>query len=196
MLTCSECFSPIGNKPVFTLVVWTEPRMIDIHVWGQDLPEQSLIQHFPSLLLQEGDTRAVQLLPPAQVRRPRPLPVAPRGSFLPPRQSQEGLLPFQTERSSDSGEETASAQGGWRSGTAAPGAPCAMTPGAWQRPRWCVSSWAVARPWKPCGPRHSALEMGASGWTRCGAGAGSPPCGTVLRSPGGRATASMRRMLV
>ena len=127
---------------------------------------------------------------------PRRLPVAPRGSFLPPGQSQEGLLPFQTERSSGSGEETASAQGGWRSGTAAPGAPCAMTRGAWQRPRWCVSSWAVARPWKQCGLGHSALEMGASGWMRCGAGAGSPPCGTVLRSPGGRATASMRRMLV
>ena len=149
---------------------------------------------FPCCL--QENPRAVQLLPPAQVRQPRPLPVAPRGSFLPPGQSQEGLLPFQTERSSGSGEETASAQGGWRSGTAAPGAPCAMTPGAWQRPRWCVSSWAVARPWKPCGPRHSALEMGASGWTRCGAGAGSPPCGTVLRSPGGRATASTRRMLV
>ena len=102
-------------------------------------------------------------------------------------QSQEGLLPFQTERSSGSGEETPSALGGWRSGTAAPGALCAMTPGAWQRLRWCVSSWAVARPWKPCRPRHSALEMGASGWTRCGAGARSPPCGTVLGSPGGRA---------
>ena len=125
-----------------------------------------------------------------------PPPMAPRGSFLPLGQSQEGLLPFQTERSSGSGKETASAQGGWRCGTAAPGAPCAMTPGAWQRPRWCVSSWAVARPWKPCGPRHSALEMGAFGWTMCSVGAGSPPCGTVLRSPGGRATASTRRMLV
>lgn len=50
-----------------------------------------------------------------------PSPVASRGFFLPPGQSQEGLLPFQTERSSGSGEETASAQGGWRSGTAAPG---------------------------------------------------------------------------
>ena len=105
--------------------------------------------------------------------------------------TQEGLLPFQTERSSGSGEETASAQGGWRSGTAAPGAPCAMTPGAWQRPRWCVSSWAVARPWKLCRPRHLVLEMRASGWMRCGAGAGSPPCGTVLRSPGVRVTASI-----
>ncbi|CAN0287964.1 unnamed protein product [Rangifer tarandus platyrhynchus] len=55
--------------------------------------------------VQEEDPRAAQLLPPAQ-----------------------------TERSSGSGEETASAQGGWRSGTEAPGAPCAMTPGAWQRP--------------------------------------------------------------
>ena len=146
--------------------------------------------------LQEKDPRAVQLLPPAQVHQPCPSSVAPRVSFLSPRESQEGLLPFQTERSSGSGEETASAQGGWRSGTAAPGVPCAMTPGAWQRPRWCVSSLAVARPWKPCRLRHSALEMGASGWTRCGAGAGSPPCGTVLRSPGGRATANMKRMLV
>ena len=127
---------------------------------------------------------------------PAPSPVSPRGSFLPPGQSQEGLLPFQTGRSSGSREETVSAQGGWRSGTAAPGAPCAMTRGAWQRPRWCVSSWAVARPWKLCGLGHSALEMGASGWTRCGAGAGSPPCGTVLRSPWGRATASTRRRLV
>ena len=196
VVTCSECFSPIDNEPVFTLVVWTEPKMIDIHVWGQDYPQLSLIHHFSSLLLQEGDTRAVQLLPPAQVRQPRPLPCGSQGSFLPPGESQEGLLPFQTERSSGSGEETASAQGGWRSGTAAPGALCAMTPGAWQRPRWCVSSWAVARPWKPCGPQGLALEMGTSGWTRCGAGARSPPCGTVLRSPGGRATASMRRMLV
>ena len=64
--------------------------------------------------LQEKDPRAVQLLPPAQVRQPAPSPVAPRGSFLPPGQSQEGLLPFQTGRSSGSGEETASAQGGWR----------------------------------------------------------------------------------
>ena len=125
-----------------------------------------------------------------------PSPVASMGSFLPPGQSQEGLLPFQTERSSGLEEERASAQGGWRSGTAAPGALCVMTPGAWQRPRWCVSSWAVARPWKPRGPRHSALEMGAFGWTMCSVGAGSPPCGTVLRSPGGRATASTRRMLV
>ncbi|OWK04066.1 hypothetical protein Celaphus_00013944 [Cervus elaphus hippelaphus] len=50
-----------------------------------------------------------------------------RASFLPPGESQEGLLPFQTERSSGSGEETASAQGGWRSGTAAPGAPCQVS---------------------------------------------------------------------
>ena len=42
-----------------------------------------------------------------------------------------------------------------------------MTPGAWQRLRWCVSSWAVARPWKPCRPQGLALEMGTSGWTRC-----------------------------
>ena len=149
-----------------------------------------------SCCVQEEDPRAVQLLHPAQVRQPATSPVAPRGSFLPPGESQEGLLPFQTERSSGSGEETASAQGGWRFGTAAPGAPCAMTPGAWQRPRWCVSSWAVARPWKLCQLRHLALETGASGWMRCGVGAGSPPCGTVLRSPGSRATASMRRMLV
>ena len=156
----------------------------------------SLIQSFPSLLLQREDTRAVQLLPPAQVCQPHALFMAPRGSFFPPGESQEGLLPFQTERSSDSGEETASAQGGWRSGTAAPGAPCAMTPGAWQRPRWCVSSWAVARPWKLCRPWHLALEAGASDWTRHSVGAGSPPCGTVLQSPRGRVTASMRRMLV
>ena len=182
-------------KPLFSLV-WIEPRTTDNLVWGQDQPQLSLVQHFPSLILQEGDTRAVQLPPPAQVLQPRPLPRAPRGSFLLPGESQEGLLPFQTERSSGSGEETASAQGGWRSGTVAPGAPCVMTPGAWQRPRCYVSSWAVARPWKPCGPRRLALETGASGWTRCGAGAGSPPCGTVLRSPGGRATASTTRMLV
>ena len=127
---------------------------------------------------------------------PAPSPVAPRGSFLPPGQSQEGLLPFQTERSSSSGEETATAQGGWRSGTTAPGAPWVMTPGAWQRLRWCVSSWAVARPWKLCRPWHLALEAGASDWTRHSVGAGSPPCGTVLQSPRGRVTASMRRMLV
>uniref|UniRef100_A0A8B9Y075 SRCR domain-containing protein n=1 Tax=Bos mutus grunniens TaxID=30521 RepID=A0A8B9Y075_BOSMU len=35
------------------------------------------------------------------------------------------------------------------------------------RLRWCVSSWAVARPWKPCRPQGLALEMGTSGWTRC-----------------------------
>ena len=106
-----------------------------------------------------------------------PSPVAPRGSFLSRGESQEGLLPFQTERSSGSGEETPSAQGRGRSGTAAPGAPCAMTPGAWQRPRWCVSSWAVAQPWKPRRLQGLALEMGASGRSRCSAGAGSPPVG-------------------
>ena len=87
VVTCSECFSPIDNEPVFTLVVWTEPRMIDIHVWGQAYPQLSLIQYFSSLLLQEGDTRAVQLLPPAQVRQPRPLPCGSQGLLLPTRGS-------------------------------------------------------------------------------------------------------------
>ena len=181
------------NEPVFSCVICTDPRTLDNPIWGS--PPAVPDPVFPSCL-QEEDPRAVQLLPPAQVCRPCPLPMAPRGSFLRPGQSQEGLLPFQTERSSGSGEETASAQDGWRSGIVAPGALCAMTPGAWQRPRWCVSSWAVARPWKLCRLWRLALEMGASGWTRCGAGAGSPPCGTVLRTPGGRATASTRRMLV
>lgn len=126
-------------------------------------------------------------------------PTSPFGSqgLLPSHQvwKQDVLLPFQTKRSSDSGEETLSAPGEWRFGTMAPGARCVTTPGAWQRPRWCVSSWAVALLWKPCRRQRLAQEMGTSGWTRCSAAARSPPCGPVLRSPGDRATASMRRML-
>ena len=181
------------NEPVFSCVICTDPRTLDNPIWGS--PPAVPDPVFPSCL-QEEDPRAVQLLPPAQVCQPRPLPCGFQGLLPPPGQSQERLLPFQTERSSGSEEETASAQGGWRSGIVAPGALRAMTPGAWQRLRWCVSSWAVARPWKLCRLRRLALEMGASGWTRCGVGAGSPPCGIVLRSPVGRATASMRRMLV
>ena len=167
-------------------------QTLDNLMWGQDHPQLSLIHCFPIVCRKK--TQELSNFCPLY-RYVSPLPVASRGS-RPPGQSQEGLLPFQTERSSGPGEETASAQGGWRSGTAAPGALCAMTPGAWHRPRWCVSSWAEARPWKPCGLQHLALEMGASGWTRCGAGAGTLPYGTVLRSPGGRVTASTRRMLV
>ena len=180
------------NKPVSSRVICTDPRALDNLIWGQDHPQLFLIHCFP-ILCRKKTQELSNCCPLHRYGSPPPplwVPGPPSG------QSQEGLLPLQTERSSGSGEETASAQGGWRSGTAAPGAPCAMTPGAWQRPRWCVSSWAVARPWKLCGLGHSALEMGASGWTRCGAGAGSPPCGTVLWSPGGRATASTRRTLV
>ena len=195
MRRCSECLSQVDNEPLFTPVVWTEPRTLDNIIWGQDHLQLFLLQCF-LVVCRKKTQELSNCCPLHRYISPAPSPVAPRGSFLPPGQSQEGLLPFQTERSSDSGEETASAQGGWRSGTAAPGAPCAMTPGAWQRPRWCVSSWAVARPWKPCGPRHLALEMGASGWMGCSAGAGNPPCGTVLQSPGGRTIANTRRMLV
>ena len=195
MRRCSECLSQVDNEPLFTPVVWTEPRTLDNIIWGQDHLQLFLLQCF-LVVCRKKTQELSNCCPLHRYIRPAPSPVAPRGSFLPPGQSQEGLLPFQTERSSDSGEETVRAQGGWRSGTAAPGAPCAMTPGAWQRPRWCVSSWAVARPWKPCGLQGLVLEMGASGWMRCSVGAGSPPCGTVLRSPGGRATANMKRMLV
>ena len=183
------------NEPVFSCVICTDPKTLDNLIWGQDHPQLSLIHCFP-IVCRKKTQELSNCCPLHRYVSPSPSPVAPRGSFLPPGQSQEGLLPFQTERSSGSEEETASAQGGWRSGTVASGAPCVMTPGAWQRPRWCVSSWAVARPWKLCRPRHLALEMRASGWMRCGAGAGSPPCGTVLRSPGVRVTASTRRMLV
>ena len=187
-------------KPVFSLVICTEPNVIDNFVWGTRQPQLSLTQDVPLLRFCRKETQ--ELSSCCALHRyvsPSSLPCASQG--LPPShqgQSQVGLLPFQTKRSCDSGEETpqrTTAQGEWRCGTAAPGAQCVMTPGAWQRPRWCVSSWAVAMPWKPCGMRHLALEVGASGWTRCSAGAGSPPCGTVLRGPGGRATASMRRML-
>ena len=195
MIRCSECFSPGDNDPVFSHVICTEPWTLDNLMWGQEHPQLFLIHCFP-VVCRKKTQELSNCCPLHRYVSPAPSPVAPRGSFLPSGQSQEGLLPFQTERSSASGEETASAQGGWRCGTTAPGAPCAMTPGAWQRLRWCVSSWAVARPWKPCGLQHLALEMGASGWMRCGVGAGSPPCGTVLRSPGGRPIASTRRMLV
>ena len=178
---------------MFSHVICTEPWTLDNLMWGQEHPQLFLIHCFPVVCRKK--TQELSNCCPLH-RYVSPLPCGFQGLLPPPGQSQEGLLPFQTERSSGSGEETASAQGGWRSGTAAPGALCAMTPGAWQRLRWCVSSWAVARPWKPCRLRHSALEMGASGWTRCGVGAGSLPCGTVLRSPGGRVTASTRRMLV
>ena len=47
VVTCSECFSPIDNEPVFILVIWTEPRKTDIHVWGQDYPQLFLIHCFP-----------------------------------------------------------------------------------------------------------------------------------------------------
>ena len=194
MLRCSECLSPVDNEPLFTPVIWIEPRTLDNIIWGQDHPQLFLIHCFP-VVCRKKTQELSNCCPLHRCVSPAPSPVALRGSFLPPGESQEGLLPFQTERSSGSGEETASAQGGWRSGTAAPGAPCVMTPGAWQRPRWCVSSWAVARPWKPCRLQGLALEMEASSWTRCSAGAGSP-CETVLRSPGGRAPAIMRRMLV
>ena len=110
-------------------------------MWGQEHPQLFLIQCF-LLVCRKKTQELSNCCPLHRYVSPAPSPVAPRGSFLPPGQSQEGLLHFQTERSSGSGEETVSAQGGWRSGTAAPGAPCAMTPGAWQRLRWCVSSWA------------------------------------------------------
>ena len=125
-----------------------------------------------------------------------PLPCGSQGLLPPTRAVTGGAAAFSDREKLRLRGGDRECSGRVEAGTAAPGAPCAMTPGAWQRPRWCVSSLAVARPWKPCRLRHSALEMGASGWMRCSAGAGSPPCGTVLRSPGGRATASMRRMLV
>jgi hypothetical protein len=76
----------------------------------------------------------------------------------------------------------------------APGAQCVMTPGAWQRQRWCVGSWAVDLPWRPSGRQRLALEMEASGWMRCGAEEVNHPYGTVQQHPGDRATASMRKM--
>ena len=178
MIRCSESFSPGDNEPVFSHVICTEPWTLDNLMWGQEHPQLFLIHCFP-VVCRKKTQELSNCCPLHRYVSPAPSPVAPRGSFLPPGESQGGLLPFQTERSSSSGEETPSAQGGW-SGTVAPGALWAMTPGAWQRLRWCVHSWAVARPWKACGPRRLALEMGASGWTRCGEGVGSPPCATVL----------------
>ena len=81
-------------KPLFLLVVWIEPRTFDNLVWEQDQPQQSLIQHFSSLLLQEGNTRAVQLLPPAQVRQPHPLPCGSQGLLPPTRGVTGGAAAF------------------------------------------------------------------------------------------------------
>lgn len=81
-------------KPLLSLVVWIEPRTFDNLVWGQDQPQLSLIQHFSSLLLQEGNTRAVQLLPPAQVRQPRPLPCGSQGLLPPTRAVTGGAAAF------------------------------------------------------------------------------------------------------
>uniref|UniRef100_A0A2K5PUM8 Uncharacterized protein n=1 Tax=Cebus imitator TaxID=2715852 RepID=A0A2K5PUM8_CEBIM len=86
------------------------------------------------------------------------------------------------------------APGAWSSGTRAPGAPCATTPGTWRTRRWCAASWAVVPPSPPWRPPPLALAPGRCGWTRWGAGAARGPCGAALRSGGDAETARTRRM--
>ncbi|KAB1254384.1 hypothetical protein Cadr_000029334 [Camelus dromedarius] len=93
--------------------------------------------------------------------------------------------PAQTKRSSDSGRRHPG-QGGVEGGQRLLGHSVVMTPGAWQRPRWCVSSWGVATPGSPGKVQRLAMGTGASGWMRCSAGAAALPVAPVLPDPGGR----------
>ena len=89
------------------------PWTLDNLMWGQEHSQLFPIHCFP-VVCRKKTQELSSCCPLRRYISPAPSPAAPRGSFLPPGQSQEGLLPFQTGRSSGSGEETASAQGGWR----------------------------------------------------------------------------------
>ena len=79
------------NEPVFSCVICTDPRTLDNPIWGS--PPAVPDPVFPSCL-QEEDPRAVQLLPPAQVRQPRPLPCGSQGLLPPTRAVTGGAAAF------------------------------------------------------------------------------------------------------
>ena len=83
---------------MFSHVICTEPWTLDNLMWGQEHPQLFLTHCFP-VVCRKKTQELSNCCPLHRYVSPAPSPVAPRGSFLPPGQSQEGLLPFQTERS-------------------------------------------------------------------------------------------------
>ena len=82
---------------LFSHVICTEPWVLDNLMWRQEHPQLFLIHYFP-FVCRKKTQELSNCCPLHRYAGPAPLRVAPRGSFLSPGESQEGLLPFQTEK--------------------------------------------------------------------------------------------------
>ena len=95
MIRCSDLLSQVNDEgSVVSCHLTVTKKTLSYSCMGTAVPQLSLMQSFPSLFLQEEDPRAVQLLPPAQVRQPRPLPCGSQGLLPPTRAVTGGAAAF------------------------------------------------------------------------------------------------------